>query len=336
MDLALSSEQLDLRSGLSRFLAAECPPAALRQPAGCAAHRELWTHLSELGAMEVVADGEPTEDSFGLVTAMLVAEELGYAAFPGPWIEHAVVAASTLAGARRDVDQLLDPGSVVTTALPGQGGLPWPSMADAVLLGQPEGSALQLVLRKDIDGCEAAAALDPSRPVMTCPRLRSGGAAQVVFTADVGRLVDLGSMAAAAQLVGLGRRMLDITVPYVLQRKQFGRQIGSFQAVQHLLADARTALEYARPLPYVAAASAEANLSRFPIRAAIAKAKASAAAETIARACLQCHGAMGYSEEYDLQLYMRRAWALARSWRSTSEARARVADLLRKESGDYA
>jgi alkylation response protein AidB-like acyl-CoA dehydrogenase len=111
----------------------------------------------------------------------------------------------------------------------------------------------------------------------------------------------------AAQQCGLAQRMLDLSADYAKERRQFGVPIGSFQAVKHHLANARIALEFARPLVYRAAATL------VPAHASMAKAKADEAALVTAKAALQCHGAIGYTTEYDLHLYMKRAWALARS-----------------------
>jgi alkylation response protein AidB-like acyl-CoA dehydrogenase len=118
---------------------------------------------------------------------------------------------------------------------------------------------------------------------------------------------DRGAIGLAAQQCGLAQRMLDLTAEYAKERRQFGVPIGSFQAVKHHLANARVALEFARPLVYRAAATLD------PVHASMAKSKADEAALTTAKVALQCHGAIGYTTEYDLHLYMKRAWVLARS-----------------------
>jgi alkylation response protein AidB-like acyl-CoA dehydrogenase len=112
--------------------------------------------------------------------------------------------------------------------------------------------------------------------------------------------------------------MLDMTAEYTKERRQFGVPIGSFQAVKHHLANARIALEFARPLVYRAAATLD------PVHASMAKHKADEAALMTARAALQCHGAIGYTTEYDLHLYMKRSWVLARSMGDGRLHRSRV------------
>jgi hypothetical protein len=116
--------------------------------------------------------------------------------------------------------------------------------------------------------------------------------------------------------------MLDLTAEYVKERRQFGVAVGSFQAVKHRLADARIALEFARPLVYRSAATLDAT------HVSMAMAKAADTALLTARAALQCHGAIGYTTEYDLHLYMKRAWALARSRGDARFHRNRVANAI--------
>ncbi|MEV6111943.1 acyl-CoA dehydrogenase family protein [Streptomyces sp. NPDC052109] len=127
-------------------------------------------------------------------------------------------------------------------------------------------------------------------------------------------------LATAAQALGVGLALLDRTVAYVGQRTQFGVPVGSFQAVKHRLADARTALEFARPLVLGAA------ISLRPADVAAAKLKACEAAYGAARAALQLHGAIGYTAEYDLSLWLTKARALRTAWGTPEECRELVLD----------
>ena len=128
------------------------------------------------------------------------------------------------------------------------------------------------------------------------------------------------ALGAAAQLVGLGQRMLDMTVDYVKQREQFGVPIGSFQAVKHHLADALKELAFARPAVRRAAADHGS-----PRDMSMAKAMASDAARFSGRQALQCHGAIGYTVEHDLHRYLKRTWALARTHGDAAWHRERIA-----------
>ena len=118
--------------------------------------------------------------------------------------------------------------------------------------------------------------------------------------------------------------MIDMTVDYATQRKQFGVPIGSFQATKHHLANARIKLEFARPLVYRAAASLRDADQQAGLHVHMAKAVANDAAAIAAKVALQCHGAIGYTTEYDLHLYMKRAWALSATWGDAAWHRAHI------------
>jgi alkylation response protein AidB-like acyl-CoA dehydrogenase len=115
---------------------------------------------------------------------------------------------------------------------------------------------------------------------------------------------------------------------YAKDRSQFGKPIGSFQAVKHHLADALVRVEFARPMVYRAAWSLSVGERDAGLHASMAKAMASDAATLAARTALQVHGAIGYTWEHDLQLWMKRAWALAASWGDAATHRARVLETL--------
>ena len=136
----------------------------------------------------------------------------------------------------------------------------------------------------------------------------------VAAEAAVSLLADRAAAGSAALLIGLAERMLAMAAAYAKERHQFGKPIGSFQAVKHLLADARVALEFARPATYRAAwslATAQPTLSH---DASMAKAMASDAADLAARVALQVHGAIGYTWECDLHFFLKQTWALSRAW----------------------
>ncbi|MBN9619828.1 MAG: acyl-CoA dehydrogenase, partial [Actinobacteria bacterium] len=134
-----------------------------------------------------------------------------------------------------------------------------------------------------------------------------------------------GVLGTSALLVGLSRRMLDLTVGYVKGREQYGVPIGSFQAIKHMLANALVAVEFAAPTVLAAGWSQATGAPDAADRTSAAKVLASDAARLVARTAIQCHGAMGYTTEYDLHLFVKRAWALAPSWGDPSRHRARLA-----------
>jgi hypothetical protein len=126
-------------------------------------------------------------------------------------------------------------------------------------------------------------------------------------------------------LLGLGERLLDATVAYAKQRRQFGREIGSYQAIKHRLADVRIGLDFARPLVHGAALAGAETRSR---DVSAAKVACGDAAHRAARAALQVHGAVGYTRELDLSLWITRVRALVGAWGTPTWHRHRVLDAL--------
>jgi alkylation response protein AidB-like acyl-CoA dehydrogenase len=137
-----------------------------------------------------------------------------------------------------------------------------------------------------------------------------------------GVAIDRATLAAAAHLLGCGERLLADSVDYVQKRKQYGRAVGSYQAIKHRLADVRIALDFARPLVHGAALSLE------PRAVSAAKVAAGDAAYLSSRVALQLHGAIGYTAEFDLGLWINRVRALVGAWGGASYHRARIAELL--------
>ncbi|THI98662.1 acyl-CoA dehydrogenase, partial [Nocardioides sp.] len=135
---------------------------------------------------------------------------------------------------------------------------------------------------------------------------------------DLAHAFDLAALATAAQLLGAGERVLADSVTYVKQRRQFGREIGSYQAVKHKLADVRIALDFARPLALGAA------LDPTPLSVSAAKVACSDAAYLASRSGLQVHGAIGYTQEFDLSIWLTRIRALVTAWGTPAFHRARV------------
>jgi len=149
-----------------------------------------------------------------------------------------------------------------------------------------------------------------------------------IVEATLGTEPDRAALGAAAQLIGLGQRMLDMTVEHVKAREQFGVPIGSFQAVKHHLADALKELSFARPAVHRAAWSMANGAPTTARDVSMAKAMASDAASFVGRQALQCHGAIGYTVEYDLHRYLKRTWVLARSFGDAAWHRERIAQAL--------
>jgi hypothetical protein len=227
-------------------------------------------------------------------------------------LETAAVAAPVLAAAGLG-GPVVD-GSVVATAqLDGSPYVPHAAAADVVLV--PGG----LVRTADAEHV-AVEPLDRGRLLAE----RTAGVVEALdYDEDLAR--DRGTLAASAYLVGLADTMVEIAAEYAREREQYGRPIGTNQAVKHLLADALLKIEFAKPAVYRAAwsvAEGEATRGR---DVSMAKVLASDAAYRASRSSMQVHGAIGYTWEHDLQLFMKKAWALQRAWGSAAQHRRRVA-----------
>ncbi len=209
---------------------------------------------------------------------------------------------------------------------------PGPTVADLFVLSTPAGPGGPEihVVESSAVTVSPVASLDPTRRLGVIgwdPAPPTRVARGALAASLIGRTVDRAAVATAAELLGLTERMIGLAAEYAKERHQFGKPIGSFQAVKHLLAGAQVKLEFARPVVYGAAWSldqAEPTASR---AASTAKAYASDAATEAARVSLQVHGAIGYTWECDLHLFLKRAWALAEAWGSAAEHRSLGAGL---------
>ena len=350
MDFTFSEQQDELRQGVRNVLDVECAPDALRAFAFAdeAGRAELaanrWAVLAELGAPALVVPEASNGLGLSDVDLVGVLEEAGYACLPEPLLETAALAAPTLSALLPDPaaqaalaalvedDAVVAVGGIDVTA----DGIASPSevSADGMLrtprvVGGRDADVLLLAARDDESGwqlhavpaascvIEPTPALSPARDLSTVHWPLSSDtllAYGVAAEAAGGLLADRAAAGTAAVLVGLADRMVTMAAHYAKERHQFGKPIGSFQAVKHLLANARVALEFARPATYRAAwslASAQPTLTH---DASMAKAMASDAADLAARVALQVHGAIGYTWECDLHFFLKQAWALSRAW----------------------
>jgi alkylation response protein AidB-like acyl-CoA dehydrogenase len=292
----------------------------------------LWRRLAEMG---VTALAVPQRwGGLGAAPADIVVacEELGHHALAGP-VAESVAAVPQLLVALGD-EQLcarwlpgLAAGDLIATmAMPPR--LPYAADADAA----------GLVLLVDEDRVRLAApvarhrSVDPARWLFEVRGEQVLGGGPAVREAAA-RALELGTLACAAQLIGAGHALLEASVRHAGQRVQFGRPVGAFQAVKHQLADVAIGLEFARPLAYAAAislADGEATAARDISAAKVACADA---AYRAARVALQVHGAIGYTREHDLGLWLMKVRALVSAWGSQSEHRALVMQALTADGG---
>jgi alkylation response protein AidB-like acyl-CoA dehydrogenase len=335
MRFAFTEDQQALGTAVSALLDDHCPPSAVRAawdgdrgPA-----ERLWVRLADLGLLGALvpeADGGLGLDELDVLLGL---EASGRAAVPVPLVETAVVAARLLAGTGH-ADWLpgLAGGELrVSASLDGSSLLSWSGFCDWALVGDVAGVYL-LPVRECVP--VAVPTLDQARPMAELTVMPSDAwlaAHARLVSGDSRRIAAArraGALATAAQLIGLADRMLARTVDYVQQRHQFGVPIGSFQAVKHALADALLALELARPLVYAAAWAHVHDADHAERDVSASKIRSAEAAGKVARTALQAHGGMGYTQENDLHLWLKRTWALQASWGRPGELRERLAQAL--------
>ena len=299
MRFGLDADRDALRSAARDLLARLCPPSVVRDAWTQAPDDAPWQALADAGALGALA-AEP-EGGLGLDETYLVGvvEEAGRAALPHPLTATALVAAP-----------LGVTGRTVATDLGSSGIVPSATYAEAFILHRD--GELRLFDSHEAD-IEPVRTVDASRH---CARVKPTAAGELLTSraAAVAAAFDRGVLGTAAELVGLSRTMLELAVAHASQRHQFGKPIGSFQAVKHHLADARVQIEFAAPAVLDAAHALAHRHDDAGRRVSQAKWLAGAAASTTGRVALQCHGAIGYTTEHDLHLYLKRSWALRRSW----------------------
>ena len=334
MDFTFSDDQLTFREAISRFLMTEAAPEMLR---------EIWETdvgrspdlRNKIAAQGLTALSVP--DAFGGlgmddVAWSLMTQELGYYAIPDSLADTAYLACGLIAGLDGRVAErgewlrgIADGSLRVAIGHPVN---PWVAdAAHADLLLLANGDDVHAVARAQVD-VQVHRSIDASRRLAqvswqphAATRVAQGEAGRLLWAQTVSR----GALSVAGQLLGLAQRMLDLSVDYAAQRKQFGKPIGSFQAVKHHLADVATQLEFAKPVLYRAAyalAQGEQNAHVWVSQARLACCEASWLA---ARHAIQVHGAMGYTWEVDLQMFMKRAWALDNAWGDRALHKTRVA-----------
>ena len=335
MRFELDADAAALRDAVAAVLAKEVTGPVIRAgwPAG---DRELvaaaWRKLADVGVVGTLVPEDAGGLGLDLNSALPVLEQFGRSGLPMPVVETIAVAAPLLAHARPDLSADILSGTAVLTAALGDSDLV-PFGAHAQLLVLRHDGELRLYRREEL-ALEPVAAVDGSRALARLTGSRAGGTALaggIVLTddpAEVELAWQRGVIGTAAVLVGLADRMLAMTVEYVQQRQQYGVPVGSFQAIKHALASALVAVEFARPAVLAAGWALAAGEPDAGAQVGAAKVLASDAARQLARTSIQCHGAMGYTTEHDLQLFAKRAWALAPDWGSPGWHRARLASAL--------
>jgi alkylation response protein AidB-like acyl-CoA dehydrogenase len=365
VQLVPTAEQEDLRTAVRDLLADHADPSRVREAFGSEAgyDPDLWRRLGrDLGVLGLTVPESSGGAGAGHVERAVVAEELGRALVPSPFLGSAVLAVDLLS-ALGDTSVLPDlasgerVGAVAVAAAPGPGGILDPGgavKADGDRLTGRAAPVLDgavadvlLVLAETGDGprffrVDAGAdggtdglhrtplrSLDPTRRLA---RVELDSVRATPLDGDavaaLARVADLAAAAVAAEQVGVMAHAVEQTVAYATEREQFGRQIGSYQAVKHGLADMYVATELATPVARAVAWAADHDPDGLPLAAAVARVQVGPAAFAVADGMVRYHGGVGYTWEHDAHLHYKRAKSDELLFGSPSRHRARLADLI--------
>lgn len=374
MDFELSEDQHALQAAASAVLRDHCSVARVRQVADTARQvdDDLWSVMAEQGWLAVALPASAGGLDLGLVEVAVLCEQVGRALAPVPFLG-TVLAAGALARAVGDGDLAptaplgdADVGTWIDRMSSGHavGALAWSSPPAAVAArpdgrggwlcsGRPDlvvyGPAADVVMV--FAECEGSAllcavALDPAdRPAAqpAMDRTRSLGwlmledrpALAVGGPSAASDLLDRAATAVSAEMLGAAERVLDMTVAYAKERVQFGRPIGSFQAVKHRCADMLVDVEGMRSATYYASWAVGAADPEAASAASVAKIWSSDAARRTMASALQVHGGVGFTWEHDLHLFLKRSHLDQLSFGDARFHRERLAAMLRPraESG---
>jgi alkylation response protein AidB-like acyl-CoA dehydrogenase len=351
MELLLTDEQTLLRDSAATFAERRGGAAGLRalRTADAKIDRGLWREAAEAGWLAILADESAGGLGLGLTELCLVTQELGKKLIPLPVGAVAATAAAIgdadtvtriVAGDRIVLPALAEgprmlgdeaPGTAAspdTTLSGSKHGVPYAGNANGFLVsGSAGGSALlYLVDTADIS-------------IETAPTMDGAVAGRLVFDgtaarpacgpneapAALARLLDAMHLAAAAELLGIMEGAHAIALDYLKVREQFGKPIGAFQALQHRAVDSLAAIEMCRSLIYQAASAIDARGST-PGLASAAMSLAARNAMTVTKTAIQMHGGIGFTDEHDIGLYLKRAMTLTATYGNAGLHRKRYAE----------
>lgn len=333
MRFAFTAEQIEFADAVADLLAKECSPERLREAwendTGNIAG--LWDKLVEMGVLGLLAP--EGVGGFGLTELDLVriSYEAGKVALPEPLSVTAGVVIPALRDhaqpddAERFIGELISGQTKIALGLAVNPLVQEAAHASAFLLEATDG--LHLV-DADVVELTAERSVDYSRRPARVSWNPSGATRLSNAEVAAAEANVRAALFTAAELLGLSDTMLALTTAYVAERKQFGVPIGSFQAIKHHCANALLKAEFAKPLVWRAAYSLATGDPESAVHVSMAKAAASDAADFVGRIAMQCHGGIAYTVEYDLHLYLKRAWALIAQDGSAAAHRAKVADAV--------
>ncbi|MCX2983233.1 acyl-CoA dehydrogenase [Halieaceae bacterium IMCC14734] len=330
MDFTFSEDQLLFQESVRDFLVNEVTPEKIRESWESETGRspELWAQLAELGLTGITVPEALGGLGMSALDFVLLAQECGYVALPEPLVHTALVAVPLLTDiggelAAQWLPKIASGEARVVVGLSQNLLVEDAHTADLILLQQGDDIHALTPGQFNLRHNES---VDPSRKLYAVEATASNIVCSdvAVITACLNR----GALGNAAQALGLAQRMVDLAVQYTSERNQFGKPIGSFQAVKHHMANVAVQLEYAKAPVHRAAYAVANDLNSASENVSHAKVVACEAANLAAKNCIQVHGAMGYTWEVDLHIFMKKAWALANSWGDAGFHKNRINDFI--------
>jgi alkylation response protein AidB-like acyl-CoA dehydrogenase len=349
MDFELSDDQFALRDGARELLDGLAPTTRVRTvvDAGGGIDHGLWKAMVEQGWTAVEVPDDRGGLGFGAVEVAVLVEEVGRHVAPAPFLP-TLLAAHALGRAGRDdwTERLAGGDAIgcVAWTRPGRGDVhavgdrltgrsdpvPFAPSADiAVVVAETDdGPGLFALELGERERPQREPAMDMTRELGWL-RFDATSAVRLGGTGEVDALVDRGAAFTSAEMLGGASRAMDMAVEYAKDRVQFGRPIGSFQAVKHRCADMLVDVEGMRSSAYWAAWCIGAADEDASVAASTAKIWCSDASKRVMASALQVHGGIGFTWEHDLHLFLKRAQLDQVSFGDAAFHRQRLADLLR-------
>ncbi|MCU1589783.1 MAG: acyl-CoA dehydrogenase protein [Frankiales bacterium] len=359
MDFALTDEQRALDDAVRSYLRDRFGPSQVRavyeDPAGDGDPAELWKAVGEQGWLAVLVPEEYDGMGLGLLDASVIARAFGAGTVPGPWLGTVLAAeAVRLAGSpdqhKSWLPRLASGELRGAVALHRPGSSPVPANAPATAGAGKLSGQLQLVeYAGGADILVVAAAdgiylVDPKATGVSLTRCESLDRTTRTWTVDLDGvtgekleastpdvlqdLIDRAAVLVASDLVGIARKALTETVEYDKTRVQFGKPVGSFQAIKHDLADLHVMVTMAEHATTYAAYAVDADLPDKALAVSIAKSKAADTARKATSDMIQYHGGIGYTWEHDAHFYFKRAKRLEYAYGDAAQHRERIASVL--------
>lgn len=353
MEFGLSESQEILKDSARKFFAGECPMEEVRRlmETDTAYDEKLWAKLTEQGYTGIIFPEEFGGVGLGKVELILLMEEAGRSLLPGPFFSTVPLAGALINAIANSEHKkkYLEPiceGKARATVAILEASANWNltdlkvSATGSKITGEKlfvtDAAVANFILVVAKDGIYAVdakasgmtitpmAGMDMTRKIYAV-NFKDTPAEKIGITSNLSKALDVATAALVGEMVGGMQHTLDITVEYAKMRKQFGKPIGMFQAVQHHCADMYLETESSRSAAYYAAWSLEENTPEASTAVSIAKAYASDAARTVGNRGIQVHGGMGFTWENDVHLFYRRAKASETAFGDSIFHRERIA-----------